>query len=393
MSELSPESFKISVDAMMDGFIVLAAVRDASGQVTDLRMDYWNASALREFSREPDQVLGNRCSELFPGFQSTLFFHQCLQVIETGTSQLIPSHCWDGQYYDVQLVKLHDGVMSVWRNVTDKVLAENRLSEQQRLMLHSFKMNALGQMAAEVSHEILTPLTFIVCKVYLLRRMIDAQNPEFGAMKEAIAEVETTSMRIRKIIDGLRSFSHADPEEPFEKESIVQIIQDTLVFCKQRFDRGTVSLNLDLRIHEPRIECRPSQIAEVLLNLLNNAYDAIENQPQRWIRVEASEWAKGVEIRVTDSGPGIPSEIRSKIFGAFYTTKPMGKGTGLGLSLSREIVERHHGSLELNPSMGNTQFVIRLPKRQPGPDQDYWKSADSIHSREQYLDWAQRHDL
>jgi signal transduction histidine kinase len=103
-----------------------------------------------------------------------------------------------------------------------------------------------------------------------------------------------------------------------------------------------------------------------LLNLLNNAHDAVEKVPDRWIRISAADLGKDVEIRVADSGPGISPGLRERIFQPFFTTKDVGKGTGLGLSVAKGIIESHAGWLGLNPSPEETCFVIQLPKSQTG---------------------------
>lgn len=101
---------------------------------------------------------------------------------------------------------------------------------------------------------------------------------------------------------------------------------------------------------------------EVLLNLLNNAFDAVQAmQPSAWVRIEVQDAGDTVVIAVTDSGSGIPPEISAKMFDPLFTTKPAGKSTGVGLKVSREIVERHGGTLALDASSRNTRFVLRVP--------------------------------
>jgi signal transduction histidine kinase len=113
------------------------------------------------------------------------------------------------------------------------------------------------------------------------------------------------------------------------------------------------------------LECRPTQITQVLLNLLNNARDAAEESEERWVQLDVTELADWIRISVTDSGKGIPVEIREKIMSPFFTTKAVGKGTGLGLSITKSIVDSHRGTLILDEESVQTRFVIELPKRQP----------------------------
>jgi signal transduction histidine kinase len=111
------------------------------------------------------------------------------------------------------------------------------------------------------------------------------------------------------------------------------------------------------------VECRSVQISQILLNLVSNAHDAALGQPTRWVRISAEVAPAEVSIKVTDSGPGIPPELRPRIMEPFFTTKEFGKGTGLGLSVSKGIAEAHGGRLSYDPSARHTCFVLTLPRR------------------------------
>ncbi len=143
-------------------------------------------------------------------------------------------------------------------------------------------------------------------------------------------------------------------------ESLAQIVDDTLTFCYERFRQHSVKLNIHIP-QEITLECRSVQISQLLLNLLNNAFDAIDGQKDKWISVEAAEVGDQVLIFVTDSGKGIPEDIQKKIFQPLFTTKPSGGGTGLGLSLSHKIAQDHKGKIYLDPFHLNTRFVVEIP--------------------------------
>ena len=115
------------------------------------------------------------------------------------------------------------------------------------------------------------------------------------------------------------------------------------------------------------LAARSVHIAQVLLNLLHNASDAVSGTPDPWIWLEVIERNESVELRITDSGKGIPLLIQEKIFQPFFTTKDVGTGTGLGLSISMGIIRDHGGQLEIDNNCPNTCFVIRLPKWQNLP--------------------------
>src|SRR5690606_28719806 len=125
--------------------------------------------------------------------------------------------------------------------------------------------------------------------------------------------IEDTTMRIGKIIKALKALSRDAEGEPFVKASVASILDDTLALCRERFKQH----NVDLKVPEVRedlyIECKPIQISQVCLNLLNNAYDAVENQETRWIRVDLEEKGDMVEISIVDSGCGIQEQDVDKI--------------------------------------------------------------------------------
>ena len=107
---------------------------------------------------------------------------------------------------------------------------------------------------------------------------------------------------------------------------------------------------------------RPTSLSQVVLNLMNNSYDAIEALPDRWIELSVTEFEEHYGIAITDCGQGIPPDVVKRLMEPFFTTKGIGKGTGLGLSLSKGIVEHHGGTLSYDAESPNTKFEIRLPK-------------------------------
>jgi C4-dicarboxylate-specific signal transduction histidine kinase len=113
---------------------------------------------------------------------------------------------------------------------------------------------------------------------------------------------------------------------------------------------------------EDTVFCRPVEISQVLLNLINNAYQAAINLPRPWIKIECEDEEDFYRIRIIDCGPGIPPAIKAKLFQPFFTTKDIGVGTGLGLSISRGIIEEHLGQLSYVDDAINTTFEIHLPK-------------------------------
>lgn len=235
------------------------------------------------------------------------------------------------------------------------------LKQAQQALAQSSKMVALGEMAGGVAHEINNPLAVIMGHANRLRSL----SEKGGLTKEDVLEtshkLEKTALRISKIVKGLRVYSREVDNEELQDVLVSELIDDTLSFCMEKFRSYGIQIIVDVEPSHAQICCRPIQISQVLLNLLNNSFDAIKNQADRWIEIKFSMVSEGSRIEVSDSGKGIPSDIQDKIMEPFFTTKPVGVGTGLGLSICSGIVSAHGGVLTLLQGRPHTTFRLALP--------------------------------
>ena len=255
----------------------------------------------------------------------------------------------------------------------DKVLNQNELVNQMNLnleksvqektvqLLESSRLVSLGEMAGGIAHEINTPLAIIQLKASQLRRLFESDRLTKETSISFLKQIEDTCKKISEIIIGLRTFSRDGSADEFQPWSLNKILEGTVSLCQERFKSNGVDLSVE-KFNDLEIKCRPVQIGQVLLNLLNNAFDAIENRTEKWVKIGIQETEKSIDISITDCGLGIPTEIANKLMQPFYTTKGVGKGTGLGLSISKGIIESHGGTFILDRSAQNTRFVIQLPK-------------------------------
>jgi len=239
-------------------------------------------------------------------------------------------------------------------DVTEKREAELRL-------LQSSKMASLGEMAGGIAHEINNPLTIIQGKARQAQRTL-AKNPvNLESAHQDLEKICGTTERIAKIVRGLRTFSRDSEKDPLTTHGIVPLIEECLDLCREKFKFQEVALTL-AGDADSSAYCRPTQVSQVILNLLHNSLDAVQNLKEKWVEVLVSAKDDFLEIVITDSGQGIPPEIADKIMEPFFTTKEPGKGTGLGLSLSRSIVKDQGGDFFLDKQHPNTRFVIRLKR-------------------------------
>ncbi len=183
-------------------------------------------------------------------------------------------------------------------------------------------------------------------------------------LPELLSESREGIKRVKKIVLDLRDFSRdsRDESDDWSVADVRRGIESTLNIVRSELKyKAEIICELD---EVPPIECIPSQINQVILNLLVNAGHAIEDHGQ--ITIRTSGTPTEICISVADDGVGIPKDIQARIFDPFFTTKPVGSGTGLGLSLSYGIVSKHHGRIELSSEPGvGTTFNVFLPVRQP----------------------------
>jgi C4-dicarboxylate-specific signal transduction histidine kinase len=249
-------------------------------------------------------------------------------------------------------------------SLENKVQERTRdLVEAQKALVHSAKISALGELAGSIAHEINNPLALIIGHCNMAQRRLRSGESTIEPLETDLAKIHDMAGRIGKIIKGLLSFSRDGQDDPFDFHGVNAILEDAMELCAERARHQRIDFTVRLLESDIEIECRSTQIAQVLVNLVNNSRDAIEGTPSPWIRVEARLAGEKVEISVTDSGPGIPAEVREKLATPFFSTKTAGKGTGLGLSISRGIVEAHQGKLLIDADAPNTRFVLVLPVR------------------------------
>jgi C4-dicarboxylate-specific signal transduction histidine kinase len=244
--------------------------------------------------------------------------------------------------------------------------AERELAESRQAAITAAKMAALGEMSASVAHEVNNPLSAILLRSQRLDVLARTGTMDAAAVLKTAHDIDRTVDRIRRVVDALRAFARQADEDPLRPEPLAPIVADTVELCQHRFRLRSIELTVDPIPEGLLVECRGTQIAQVLLNLLSNAYDAVENQDERWVRITVAARDVDVQIAVLDSGPGVPAEIAARIMEPFYTTKEIGRGTGLGLSLSEGIAAAHGGRLELDAGARPTRFVLTL-KRAAAP--------------------------
>lgn len=236
------------------------------------------------------------------------------------------------------------------RDVTERVLIEERMRRMERYM-------ALGSLAAGLHHEIKNPLAALSLHIQL----IEEQFPDgkMDDIADMLRIVKGEIVRIGCVLEGFRDFASIGRLN-LTTVNPIHLVQSQVELTQPRAEKQNVILTLQHPLELPQVQADRVRMEQVLLNLLVNALEAMPNGGSLSVQLAAD--TRYLRITVTDSGSGIPDDLRERIFDPYFTTK--GEGTGLGLALCDKIVRQHSGSLDFQSRPGETTFVIALPLEQ-----------------------------
>jgi PAS domain S-box-containing protein len=250
-------------------------------------------------------------------------------------------------------------------DITEKKSLEEVMRDREAHLIDQAKRIALSDLASGVAHEINNPLTVIIGRASEIRRHVREGKGDPAHLERLAERIETMSVRISQIILSLKALARKDSAQRLHYSTFQQVFNDVVDLSAEKFKSAGVRLTIPQFPSNLGAQMNPTLISQLILNLINNAFDAVQKEKEKWVEIDYTEDAESIFIYVTDSGPGIPIKIRNRIFDPFFTTKDAGKGTGLGLSLALGIASHHHGSLRIDHLHPHTRFSLQLPKRQP----------------------------
>jgi len=303
-------------------------------------------------------------------------------------------------------LQLRNTTRTLEQRTADLDRVVKNLKDAQLQLVQGEKMSLLGQLVAGIAHEINNPINFVhgnlhhateyVQELLALVELYQQQPPApIVEMQQRAQDIDLEFLRtdlvklldsmkigtdrIRELVISLRNFARLD-EADCKSVNLHDGIDSTIVILQHRLKAQPNSSGIQI-IRDygelPDVECYPSQLNQVFMNLLSNAIDALESSTTHnpTITIRTSAIAKslperttlgGVTISIADNADGIPESIQTKLFDPFFTTKPVGKGTGLGLSISHQIItEKHQGKIEFYSTVGQgTEFAVQIPMKQ-----------------------------
>ena len=264
-----------------------------------------------------------------------------------------------------QLKQEHNENVAWTQTLEERVDQKTReLKRAHEHALHTEKMASIGKMAAVLAHEINNPLSGILTYAKLLRKWVDHDDGGQSRKKDicdSLDLIASESRRCGDLVKNLLTFSRTTPMN-LQPTNLNQIIDQSLRLIQHQVDLAGIQVQPQLDADLPPVLCDGAQIEQVLLALMVNAMDAMPQGGNLWITTQADEANDTVRVIVRDDGTGIPADILPRLFEPFLTTKETGRGVGLGLAISRSILERHNGSIEVQSEPGRgTTFTITLP--------------------------------
>jgi signal transduction histidine kinase len=240
---------------------------------------------------------------------------------------------------------------------------QDQVTQARTHLIEVERLATIGQSMAGLVHDINAPLTALMT----LAQMIQSDPGSDGTSRDRSGQIIQAAQRAQRLVRELLTM--AKPRPPtFEAVDLNALVKQTMDLERPQCSVAGIKLVGDFEADLPRVTADPHRLGQVLMNLLGNARQAMEASEQgRTLTVRTRQHGEMVEIHVIDDGPGIPAEIKAKIFDWFFTTKPPGEGTGLGLAVSREILQAHGGNLRLDDTPGGgATFTLELPSERPG---------------------------
>lgn len=242
--------------------------------------------------------------------------------------------------------------------------ADREKEMMQEKVIEAGKLVSVGELAAGIAHEINNPVAVMVEEAGWIQDLLEEEDLKAGQnldeFKRALSQIRTQGNRCKQITHKLLSFARKTDPRPAEVQ-LNDLIEEVIALCQQRARYGNVKIVANLDPDLPTVTISPTEVQQVLVNMVNNGLDAIDEKGGK-VEISTKFTDDRIVIDVADDGPGIPDAILPRIFDPFFTTKPVGKGTGLGLSICYGIISKIGGDITVNSATGiGTTFHIQIP--------------------------------
>ena len=359
----SGERLRAILHAAVDAIVTI----EESGAIESI-----NPAAERAFGYARDELIGRNVSVLMPSPYREEHDRYIAQYLRTGKARIIgigreiEAQRKDGSVFPADIAvsevrlpgrRLFTGII---RDLTERRAMEERARLRLEDAAHTARVLELGEMCSGIAHEMSHPLAAIVSFAEGCLRMVRGGGAEPALIEDTLGRVAEQGIRAGEILSGLRDLVRKD-ESRSEAFHLDATIEETLLLVDHERRRRGIRVEVDREPGLPAVSADRVQIEQILLNLLRNAFHAVEGAERRQVRMRVTRAGSDrVRLIVEDSGPGLTPELCERVFEPFYTTRP--SGLGIGLAISRSLAERHGGRLWAESGDGRgARFGLELP--------------------------------
>lgn len=340
----------------------IVSITDRYGIITEVNDKFCE---ITKYSRE--ELIGQSHKVLNSSFHPENFWKDMWDTIIQGEVWRgeIKNKAKDDSIYwvDTTIIPFKNSIGRIYQYLAiQRDYTENKKLNEELMV--SEKLSSIGEISAQILHEVMTPLHIISLSIENLEDDIcelKEEQEKLNPIRANLNEIKANYDKIEEIFENMRSIlvrkQGGEPSEVDIKDTLTK----TLTLVKAKLKSKDITVRIDKVPDNILIRCTQSDLSQVFLNLINNSADAIEKQKERWIDIKVELKNRTALILFQDSGKGIPKEIASRMFETLFTTKGEERGTGLGMGVCKKLVERHRGTIEIDEKATNTTFVIAFP--------------------------------
>ena len=329
-----------------------------------LKIKNVNSNFLSIFDKHKDDVIGTKLSD-YPFLNLHQYFSH-IDLLRNRDVKIVDHFEIEEEMKTVRFyikeIEDENSFLIMGIDISNEIYRSEAHEEVRRQQEENTRFMLIGQIATGVAHEINNPLAIISGFLFNMRRSLETKdlNLDKDYFLDKISKSMNNIDRMARIVRGLKFLSKNDLKSPFVSVHVLEVVNHALDVCLEKFKVNGITLTIGETTPEMIVKGRPVQLAQALINLLMNSYDALEMSEEKWIRIEFETTPNNFLISILDSGPGIPVEFRKKIMEPFFTTKAINKNVGLGLSTTKVIIQDHNGEIFLDENSLVTKFSLKL---------------------------------
>lgn len=343
---------KSSIVSITDRYGVITEVNDKFCQITKYNK--------QELIGKTHKILNSKYHP--PEFWSHMWEKISIGEVWHGE---IKNRAKDGSFIwiDTTIIPFKNSIGRIYQYLAiQKDFTENKkLGEE---LMVSEKLSSIGEISAQILHEVMTPLSIISLSIENLEDEIGEltlEDQKLMPIKTNLTEIKLNYEKIEEIFDNMRSILVRKNKGESTDINIKKTITKSLSLVNAKMKSRNIVVNYDSIDEMATIHTTETDLSQIFLNLFNNAADAIEKLENKWIEIKSYCSEGNIYIRFQDSGEGIPEDIRANMFDTLFTTKGENRGTGLGMGVVKKLIERHHGKISIDIDAPNTTFVLKFP--------------------------------